>query len=86
MRPLAHCDKHGARWLADEVILCEAAMVDDVVLGLEDAVRKPVVAHELPDVLKRIELGVARRQGQQGDVGRRDQFRRSVPAIQLDRG
>ena len=32
-------------------------MVEDVVVGLEDAVREPIVAHELPDVLDRIELG-----------------------------
>jgi hypothetical protein len=29
-------------------------MVEDVVVGFEDAVREPIVAHELPDVLDRI--------------------------------
>jgi hypothetical protein len=33
-----------------------AAVSDDVVVVGEDAVREPVVAHELPDVLDRIEL------------------------------
>ena len=28
-------------------------MVEDVVVGFEDAVREPIVAHELPDVLDR---------------------------------
>jgi hypothetical protein len=31
-------------------------VVDDVVIGCEDAVRQPVVAHELPDILDRVEL------------------------------
>jgi hypothetical protein len=28
-------------------------MVDDIVVGLEDAVRQPIVAQELPDIRKR---------------------------------
>lgn len=55
-------------------------MVDDVVVGLEDPVGEPVVANKLPDVLDRIELGAARRERQQGDVGQDDQFGRSVPS------
>lgn len=43
-------------------------MVEDVVVGFEDAVREPIVAHELPDVFDRIELGRFRRQRQEGDV------------------
>src|SRR6202011_1837737 len=43
-------------------------MVEDVVVGFEDAVREPIVAHELPDVLNRIELGRFRRQRQERDV------------------
>jgi hypothetical protein len=43
-------------------------MVEDVVVGFEDAVREPIVAHELPDVLDRIELGRFRRQQQERDV------------------
>jgi hypothetical protein len=34
-------------------------MLDDIVIGCEDAVRQPVIAHELPDILDRIELGGA---------------------------
>src|ERR1700730_1157452 len=37
-------------------------------LGFEDAVREPIVAHELPDVLDRIELGRFRWQRQERDV------------------
>jgi len=37
-------------------------MVDEIVVGFEDAVGEPVVAHELPDVLDRVELWALRRQ------------------------
>ncbi len=43
-------------------------MVDDIVVGFEYPVRQPVVAHELPDVLDRIEFRAFRWQGQQGDI------------------
>ena len=55
-------------------------MVEDVVAGFEDAVRQPVVAPELPDVLDRVALGAFRRERQQGDVGRDDQPCREMPA------
>jgi hypothetical protein len=48
-------------------------MVDEIVIGFEDA-------HELPDVFHRAELGAFRRQGDDGDVGRNDKPRRNVPA------
>jgi hypothetical protein len=59
-------------------------MIDEVVVGLEDAVGEPVVAHELPDVFHRIEFGAFRRQGDDGDVGRHDETRRHVPACLID--
>ena len=43
-------------------------MGDDVVVAGEDAVREMVVAHELPDVLDRVQLGRTRRQRQERDV------------------
>ena len=55
-------------------------MGDDVVVALEDPVREPVVAQELPDVLDRVELGRARRQGQDGDVPGHDEGAGEVPA------
>ena len=39
-----------------------------IVVGFEDAVREPIVAHELPDVLNRIELGRFRRNGKRDVV------------------
>ena len=68
MRPLAQSDGHDAPWLIDELVPCFAAMVDEIVIGFEDAVGEPVVAHVLPDVLDRIELRAFRRQGDNGDV------------------
>src|SRR5262245_66620510 len=41
-------------------------MVDEIIVGFEDAVGEPVVAHELPDVLDRVELWALRRQHDQG--------------------
>jgi len=80
MGPLAQAEGHDAPGLLDELVPGEAAVIDDVVVGLEDAVRQPVVAHELPDVLDRVELGAPRRQRHQGDVGRHDEFGRSMPS------
>jgi hypothetical protein len=31
-------------------------MIDDIVVGFEDTVREPVVAHVLPDIFDRIEF------------------------------
>lgn len=88
MGPLPHADGHDAPWLIDEVVPGEAAVVDDIVVGFEYSVRQPVVAHELPDVLDRVELRAPGRQRQQGDVGRYDQFGRSMPSslIENDHG
>jgi hypothetical protein len=41
--------------LIDERVPGEATVIDDVVVGCEDAVRQPVVAHELPHVFDGIE-------------------------------
>lgn len=44
-------------------------MVDDFVVRGDDAVGEPIVAHELSDVLDRIELGAVGRQRDDADVG-----------------
>lgn len=80
MRPPAHFARHDAPGLIDELVPCEGAVVDDVDIGFEDAVRQPVVAHELQDIFDRVEFGVSWRQWHQGDVGRHDQFGRSMPS------
>src|ERR1700747_252992 len=88
MSPLADTDGHDAPRLIDEPVPGLAAVVDDVVVGFEDTVRQPVVAHELPDVLDGVELGASRRQRHQGNVGRHDQLGRAVPSglIEDDHG
>src|SRR5262249_9687744 len=55
-------------------------MVDEIVVGFEDAVGEPVVAHELPDVLDRVELWALRRQQNAGDIGRHEDAGGPVPA------
>ena len=55
-------------------------MVDDVVVGCEDAVRKPVVAHELPDVFDRVELGAFGRQRDDADIVGNIELASHVPA------
>jgi hypothetical protein len=69
VRPLAQSDGNEAPRLVDELVPCLAGVVDEIVVGFEDAVGEPVVAHELPDVLDRVGLGAFRRQGENGDVG-----------------
>ena len=73
MRPRPQSDRHDAPWLIGEAVPGEAAMIEDIVVGFEDAVRQPVVAHELPDVLDRVELGAFGREWKQGDIGWNDQ-------------
>src|ERR1700737_14728 len=53
MNPIAKADGHDP-WLLDEFVPGEAAMVDDVVVGFEDAVRKPVIPRVLPDIFGRV--------------------------------
>ena len=73
MCPRPHSDGHDAPRLIGEAVPSEAAMIEDVVVGFEHAVRQPVVAHELPDVLDRVELGAFGRERQQGDIAGNDQ-------------
>jgi hypothetical protein len=82
--PLAQSDGHDAPWLVDELVPCLTAVIDEIVIGFEDAIGEPVIAHELPNVLDGVELGAFRRQGDNGDVGRHDEARRHVPASLID--
>ena len=75
MGPLSQSDGHDPPGLIGKLIPSFAAMVDEIIVGFEDAVREPIVAHELPDVFHRVELGAFRRQGDDGDVGRNDKPR-----------
>ena len=59
-------------------------MVEDVVVSIEDAVREPVFAQELPDVLDRIEFGRAGRQRHQRDIARDFEHRGSMPSCLIE--
>ena len=56
MGPFSVADRGDAVWLRDDFVPGFAAVVEDIVIALEDAVGEPVVAHELPEVLDRVEL------------------------------
>ena len=70
MRPIAQTDGHDAPWLIDEVVPGIAAVIEEIVVGGEDAIGQPVVAHELPDVFDRVQFRALGRQGHEGDVCR----------------
>ena len=55
-------------------------MSDDIVIGLEDAVRQPVLTHEVPEVLNRVQFRRLRRQWQDRDVAWDDEIIGHVPA------
>src|SRR4051812_36357929 len=80
MGPLAQSDGHDSPRLIDELVPRHTAVVDEIIVRFEDAVRQPVVTQELPDVFDRIELGAFRRQRHNGDVWWHDESRRQVPA------
>jgi hypothetical protein len=65
---LSQSDGHDAPWLALEFVPCVATVVDDIVVAKEDAVGQPVVAHELPDVFLRVQLGTFGREEYERDV------------------
>ena len=55
-------------------------MVIEVVVGGEEAVGKPVGAHELPDVLNRVEIGAFGCCGQDADVLWHDELAGRMPS------
>src|SRR5215204_6269607 len=59
-------------------------MVEEIVVGREDAVREPVVAYELPDVLDGVQLGALGWKRHEGDVWRHDEPAREVPSGPVD--
>jgi hypothetical protein len=68
MCPLSHSNGHDAPGLIDELVPGIAAVPDDIVIGLEDAVGEPVISDELSDVLHHVQLRAFWRQWQQRDV------------------
>jgi hypothetical protein len=54
--PIAVRDGHDFLRLIDERVPSVAAVIDDVVEGLENSVRGPVLPHELPDIFLAVEF------------------------------
>ena len=79
MGPFPQPDGHDAPWLGLELVSRIGTVIDDVVVAGEDPVREPVIAHELPDVLLRVQLGTLGGQRHDGDVGRHGEPIRHVP-------
>ena len=84
MCPGPQAEGHDAPGLADERVPGVAAVIHIVGVGGEDAVREPVVAHELPDVLDGVELRRSRRQGQERDVVGYDEVMRAMPTCLVE--
>src|SRR5437660_2765434 len=66
--PIAAGDGHDFPRLIDERVPSVAAVIDDIVEGLENSVRQPVLPHELPDIFLAVEFGCAWRELQERDV------------------
>ena len=54
--------------LADQLVPGITTMINDLVVGFEDAVGEPVIPHELPDVFDRIEFWTFGRQRDDADI------------------
>ena len=68
MGPISDANGHDCPRLIDETVPSSTAVIEDVIVGSEDAVGEPVVTDELPDVLGGIQLRGAWRERHQGDV------------------
>ena len=79
MGPLPSPYGHDFPRLVDELVPGFTGEIDDIVVRLEDPVGQPVVAHELPDVLGRVQFGRSCRQGQECQIGRDLQLVGGVP-------
>ena len=52
---------------------------------MEDPVGQPVVPHELPDVLGRVELGTFGREGHEREIARHIEFAGHVPSCLIEK-
>ena len=66
--------------MVDELVPSIATVVENVLVGVEDPVRQPVVAQDLPDIFHRVQFRRARRQEQKRDGVRDLELGRDVPA------
>ena len=68
MCPVPESDGHDPPGLVCDFVPSLAAVIDYVVVVLEDAIGQVVVSHELPEIFDRVQLRRSWRQRQQGDV------------------
>ena len=54
---MAQPDGHYPPGLIGELVPSITAMIDEIVVGFEDAIGEPIVARELPEVSHRVDLG-----------------------------
>ena len=57
MRPVPESDEHDPPGLVCDFVPSLAAVIDDVVVFLEDAIGQVVVPHELPEVFDGVSSG-----------------------------
>ena len=65
---MAASDGGDAAGLSDQFVPGLTAMIEDLIVGIEDAVGEPIIAHELPDVFNRVERGTFGWQRDDADV------------------
>ena len=80
MRPISQPERHDCPGLIGQPVPSMAAVGDDIIVVLEDPIGEPVLAHELPDVLLRVQLRRLRRQRHEGDIFRQLEFSGGVPS------
>ena len=61
-----------------------AAVIEQVFVGSKDAVGQPIVTHELPDILDRVQLGTFGWQRHDGAVLGHDEVVREMPSGLID--
>jgi hypothetical protein len=59
-------------------------VIENVVVGFENPIREPVIAHVLPDIFDLVELRRFRRQRQEGDVGGNQQLLLDMPPCLIE--
>ena len=72
-------DGHNAPRLIHKLVPSLTAEVDDIVVGSEHPVGEPVVAHELPDILNRVEFRTFGRERYDADIVRHVQLVSHMP-------
>lgn len=80
MSPISHSDRGDDLWTVGKPTPGVGGSVDDLGIGLEDAVGEPVRAQVLPDLFDRVQLRRSRRQEDQRHIFRDGEIAGGVPA------